>query len=101
MNFIDRYIQDMEDEQENKINMDELNDNEKEQLQNVIANMLFQTPQNKAQMKAEVREDLLSIADVCIEIGNRFYNAYRGRLSNKYIAEIFCAFITSVMGLSE
>lgn len=97
MNFIDRYKQDMEEETKEEQAMDNTHDEEKEQLQNYIAQMLFKPQKDSAQLRAEVREELLQIADVCIECGNKFYNAFRGKLTNRMITEIFCTFIESLM----
>jgi len=97
MNFIDRYKQDMEEQNEGEQKMDDTRDEEKEQLQNFIAQMLFKPQKDNAQLRAEVREELLQLTDVCIECGNKFYNAFRGKLPSKMIAEIFCTFIKTIM----
>jgi len=97
MNFIDRYKQDMEEQNEGEQKMDDTRDEEKEQLQNFIAQMLFKPQKDNAQLRAEVREELLQLTDVYIECGNKFYNAFRSKLPGKMIAEIFCTFIKTIM----
>lgn len=97
MNFIDKYKQDMEEQKEEEQKMDDARDEEKEQLQNYIAQMLFKPNKSDAEMQAEAREALLKFTDIIIESGNKFYSGLRGKFTTKDIAEIFRTFIANVL----
>ena len=94
MNFIDRYKQELEEE--NEMTTDDMTPEQIEQLKGALAHAIFTAPQNKEQQRRELKEDMTVLANTFADCADIFLTRFKGKLPYKQIVELILSFFGTI-----